>query len=224
MILAQAEIHVQITELAELRRSEHRPYPGVGQYVADVFAPIDRHDRDHDDAQPRQRGQHLYELHPVGQLHGGGVTASQAAPVQTDSQTLAGVEELPECQRSRSVGREHLVGVFFDVPDQEVVKRVGGPQPRAVVVVDFLRAVADRVRARFHRAVPRCWGSALRRWAKRLNPSDSRMVRPKWQGSLSRESDGIYALRHRGERFSLKASTPSAKSSVVKAKASWACR
>lgn len=33
-----------------------------------------------------------------------------------------------------------------------------------------------------------------------------------------------HELRHRGGRFSLKANTPSAKSCVVKAKASWACR
>ncbi len=98
MLAAQIEIHVQIAKFAEVCRSEHRPYPGVGHHVADVFAPVDRHDWDHDDAQSRQRGQYLDELHPVGQLHGGRVTASQATAVQTDSQPLPGVEELPKRQ------------------------------------------------------------------------------------------------------------------------------
>ncbi len=127
MFLAQTEIHVEIIELLERCRREHRPYPGVGRHISDFLATVDRHDGDSGDAEPRQRGKHLHELHPARQLHGGCVTGSQSLPVQTNGQPLGTVEKLPVRQRLCSVGREHLVGVLGHAPDQQIVECLGGP-------------------------------------------------------------------------------------------------
>ena len=224
MFLAQTEIHVEIVELLERRRREDPPNLGVGRHIADFLAPVDRHDRHGDDAKSRQRGEHLHELHPARQVHGGGVTGPPSLPVQTDGEPLRTVEELPEGQRAGSVGRKHLVGVVFDALDQQVVECVGRPQSGRVVVLDLLPAVVVGVRAGLHRA-----SSVLGIRRPGLTPegtaaSNRRMVRPKGSSLERGINPASHALRHCGERFSLKASTPSVRSSVVKASASWACR